>query len=96
MEKYQWGTATCSQCHHSYGPHVLLNGQTLHCPQCGTAQAVATRPIGVAKAERQRLAQQEALQAPHRARKKLMALLKINLIVWLIVVLIYYVLAPLS
>lgn len=96
MEKYQWGTATCSQCHHSYGPHVLLNGQTLHCPQCGTAQAVATRPTGVAKAERYRLAQQAVQMAPRRARRKLTAVLKINLIVWLVVVLIYYLLAPLS
>lgn len=95
MEKYQWGTATCPQCHHSYGPHVLLNGQTLYCPQCGTAQAVAARPTGVAKAERQRLALLAAQMAPRRARKKLTAVLKINLIVWLVVVLIYYLLETL-
>ena len=93
MEKYQWGTATCSQCHHNYGPHVLLNGQTLQCPQCGAAQAIPTRPTGVAKAERHRLAQQAARTAPRQARSKLIALLKVNLIVSVIVVLIYYFLA---
>ena len=89
MEKYQWGTAECRQCRYSFGPHILLNGQSLRCSQCGTLQAVATRPTGIAKAERQRQAQLAEQAAPHRARNKLRLVLRFNLILWTLAILLY-------
>ena len=85
MVQYQWGSFACGHCRHSFGPHVLLDGRTIDCPECGTLQTVLKRPTGIAKAERQRQAEYAQRGAPQRRARQL----KTKLILAVVTVLVF-------